>query len=153
MSDKQNNQISFTFIKITTEQFALLDDYVGKKENFNLQTQFKFGVNSSNKVLAIYCLFRFIHEEKPFLILETSSQFKIKDNSWGFLIDQKNNNISFPRNFVIYLTMLAVGTARGILHAKTEDSIFSNMILPAINVDKIINSDVVLSLKEEELSS
>lgn len=147
MSNNKNNLLGFAFAKITTEQFAILAEDVDINESFELQTQLRFGINVSDKVLAIYPKFRFEYKEKPFLILESSSQFKIKDETWESLTDKENATIVFPRNFIIHLILLSIGTARGILHAKTENSVFSPLVLPTINADKIIDGDVVLGLE------
>ncbi len=151
MSNRQSSFIGFTFFKIITEQFAILEEAVNMNEQLGLSTQLRFGINKTNKVLAIYCRFRFSTKENPFLILETSSQFKIEDESWKRLVGKNEKNIEFPRNFVVHLSMLSVGAARGILHAKTENTIFNHIVLPTINVDQLIRSDILLDLREEAI--
>jgi hypothetical protein len=42
--------------------------------------------------------------------------------------------------------MLTCGTARGILFAKTENTIFANIILPLINLENLIKEDVLIDL-------
>jgi hypothetical protein len=54
----------------------------------------------------------------------------------------KEGKITFPQNFVCHMAMLTVGTSRGILHSKTENTIFNSYILPTTNVKEIISSDV-----------
>ncbi len=43
--------------------------------------------------------------------------------------------------------MLCVGTARGILHAKTEGTAFNDFILPAINVEELVEEDTHVRLE------
>ena len=40
--------------------------------------------------------------------------------------------------------MIAVGTARGILHAKTEATKFNQFLIPPINVVELIKDDIIL---------
>jgi hypothetical protein len=40
--------------------------------------------------------------------------------------------------------MLCVGTLRGVLHAKTENSVYNKFYLPTINVNDLVKTDIVL---------
>jgi hypothetical protein len=39
-----------------------------------------------------------------------------------------------------------VGTSRGILHGRTEGTDINHVILPLINVEKILSEDVIINL-------
>jgi len=45
--------------------------------------------------------------------------------------------------------MLSVGTARGILHAKTENTPYNEFIIPLINVTEAVKADIELSDNRE----
>jgi len=42
--------------------------------------------------------------------------------------------------------MHTVGTARGVLHSKTESTPFNGLIIPPINVEQIIQEDIVVNV-------
>ena len=48
-----------------------------------------------------------------------------------------------PSGFVCHLAMLAIGTARGVLHAKTENTLFNKYLIPTINVAELIKDDII----------
>lgn len=139
-----NDPIGFFLVNLSTDQFALLKEDVNIKDRFDIQTQVRFGVSNDDKLLAVLVKFRFEQNRKPFIILEVSSKFKVRDEDWASLTDEKGENIAFPRNFILHLTVLTVGAARGILHAKTENSIYHSILLPTINVNELIDSEKII---------
>lgn len=141
---KNNDLISFTLAGLSTEQFAILEDTGSYRDELDLQTSLKFGVDNSKKQIVVFSKFRFEHAKNPIIVLEVSSVFKIKEYSWNDLIN--DNEIKFPKNFILHLAMLTIGAARGILHAKTEKSNYHSVLLPTINVNEIIGNDLVVVL-------
>ena len=40
--------------------------------------------------------------------------------------------------------MLTIGTARGVLHSKTENTPYNKYLLPTLNVSDLVNNDLIL---------
>ena len=57
---------------------------------------------------------------------------------------QKEDDYIIPKNFITHLTVLTIGTARGILHAKLEKSGFEKFLLPTLNISDIIKDDLII---------
>jgi hypothetical protein len=55
--------------------------------------------------------------------------------------------LTIPKGFLAHLAMISVGTARGILHCKTENTIFNNFVLPLVNVASMIPEDEQFELQ------
>jgi hypothetical protein len=55
---------------------------------------------------------------------------------------EEAHKIVLPQNFGIHLGMLVVGTLRGVLYTKTENTIFNQFILPTIDVTALVPNDV-----------
>lgn len=83
--------------------------------------------------------------DQPFLIIEVACEFDLEEKTWESL--RKENKIVFPRKFVEHLVVISLGTVRGVLHAKTEQTAFNSFFLPLTNVSKIITDDFLF---EEE---
>ncbi len=81
--------------------------------------------------------------KKQFLIIEAGCHFVIDPDSWSKMLDSENDKLNVPKGFLKHMAMLTVGTARGILHAKTENTPFNKYNLPTINLDKMISQDSV----------
>lgn len=43
--------------------------------------------------------------------------------------------------------MLTIGTARGVLHSKTESTPFNSFLLPTLNVNELVKKDVVFKIE------
>ncbi len=53
-----------------------------------------------------------------------------------------------PKKLMVHLTVLTIGATRGILHAKTEGTIYNEFVLPTVNVDALINGDLIFSSQD-----
>jgi hypothetical protein len=65
------------------------------------------------------------------------------DSLNDFLSKEK---IVFPHSLMTHLTILTIGTARGVLHSKTNGSEFNKYILPTLDVTKMLTKDVEFDL-------
>jgi hypothetical protein len=144
-----NNEIySFRLNKIKTEQFAVLEENLNKKnETIHLVSSNTFGANIVEKIIAVRANFKFLSEQNIFLVLEISCLFMIEDISWKkFHSTDSTNLVVVPKNLATHLLVLTVGTARGILHAKTENTDYNKFFLPVLDVSNLIQEDVVINI-------
>lgn len=144
------SNVGFTLRKINTEQFATIDKEILDGEEIEVQLNFGsgFGINKENKLVACFLNIQFELEETPFIILKLNCDFEIEEKAWDGFINKKTNKIKFPKGFLQHLTVITVGTARGILHSKTEDTPYNKFYLPTINVSEMITKDEEFSLDE-----
>lgn len=138
----ENNQmIRFAMNKISIEQFAILTDSIpNSKSGIKFETNLVFKADITNRLIACESKFLFNEEGKPFMKLDIQCNFTVEQDDWNALI-QKDKSIVIPKGFLCHLAVHTIGTARGILHIKTESTPFNIYIIPTINVDKMINDD------------
>jgi hypothetical protein len=141
-----NKQIGFNLVAIRTEQFALIEENFNENEEVNLGSDFEFKLSCKNNQLGVYASFKFEQKGKVFLKIQVSCHFSIRPESWQNFCN--NQEIVFPKGFMAHISMLTVGTTRGVLYSKTDGTIFSKFMLPLINVVDLINEDVKFSLPE-----
>ncbi len=147
--EKKQPKIGFTLKKITTEQFAILPDAYQEDKDADMTTQVSFAINPENRMLGVKVLFRFSHGKATFLVLETSCHFEIAQAGWNEA-KQQDEKLLFPVGFIQHLSMLTVGTARGVMHAKTENTDFNTFIVPTLNLTELLKEDLVFDLKNPE---
>lgn len=134
-----NESIGFALVAIKTEQFALFEEKYSSKKELNITTSLEFKINEEQKLIGVFATFTFEQSKKIFIKIQVSCHFNIEPNTWTSFL--KDNNVVFPKNFICHLTMLTIGTSRGILHAKTEGTEFNKFILPTINVNQLVEKD------------
>lgn len=139
--EKKNTEIGFILNQIKTDQFAVFEENYKETETIQLTTLMNYGLDSETKVFVVIPKFTFEINEKPFMTIQVSCYFEINPAAWDRFIS--NGKTIIPKGFICHTAMHAVGTARGILHCKTEDTLFNKFILPPINVDAMIPDDVV----------
>jgi len=137
MKDKT---INFALKGITTEQFATFEENYSKGKVVSINTNFEFKISRENKQVGVYTTFSFEQAKKIFIKIQVSCHFDIDIAAWnGFLSEGK---IVFPHTLMTHLTVLTIGTARGVLHSKTTGSEFNKYILPTLDVAQMLTEDV-----------
>lgn len=145
IKNKKPNPIGFQLKKITTEQFAIVEEaYNNAIEHTSMSISLRFGLNYADRFVASFVKVQFEQNDKAFLVIEVANHFSVNEASW-LEFEKASGHIVLPRGFVAHLVMLTVGTLRGVLHCKTENSVFNQFILPTINVMELITEDVELS--------
>lgn len=142
---ENNKMIRFTMNKIVVEQFAILSDNppIGESQ-INFSTRLTFKADASNKVLACESKFVFEEDGKPFMKLDVQCNFSIEENDWNELTTEDQVTV-IPKGFLCHIAMHTIGTARGVLHVKTESTPFNIYIIPPINVEEIVKDDYVVN--------
>ena len=112
----------FRMARINIDQFAILTDIV---PNGSLEVNVTLSLKYSMDVrrIATSMSFVFGEESERILMLELTCEFEIHEEDW------------------------TVGTARGILHCKTEGSQFNGIILPPVNVTELVTEDMILPIE------
>lgn len=137
--------ICFKLSSIATTEFAIIEDIIVKEENISLKTGIGFNVDLKNNIIGVEPKFVFLSEDHPFMIVGVQCNFYITQDS----LDENlvENKYIFPLGFITHLAVIAVGTARGVLHAKTENTPYNKYLIPTINLTEIIKSDLVIESK------
>ena len=133
----------FRIFRINVEQFAILVENF-PLEKLNIATGLEVKYSLEGKSLAIVMTFNFISEEEKVMLLKLNCEFQIQEDDWNGQIN--DSRIIIPKSFIEYLVVQTVGTARGVLHCKTEGTAFNHIILPPMNVSDMINGDMIINL-------
>ncbi|MFV8373036.1 hypothetical protein [Flavobacterium sp. LB2P74] len=143
MEAKKN--ISFRLLNIVTEQFATFEVQNISEKN-DLKSELQFSINPDNRVVACKMNFQFLHDSQPIVVLSIVCNFDVEEKSWNENI-LTAKKITLPKHFLEHLCVITVGTARGVLHAKTENTTFNKFIIPTLNVSNLVEKDVVFEIK------
>jgi hypothetical protein len=143
---KDNTQVGFALQGIKTEQFAIFEESYSPKKESGLGTELQFRVDQKNKQIAVFLGFEFIQGKNVFLKIQVSCHFKIEAKSWESFIQNKESKLIVPKELLAHLAMIATGTTRGVLFAKTESTQFSKFIVPTFNVDEMIAEDAMFDI-------
>ena len=145
---EKNIQIPFALIGMQTLEFATIKElYSDDNPNMEIGINAEFGIKSL-KEYEIVCALEvsFLQDGKPFIKAKIACYFSVKQEQWEEYTCEKKQSIIFPKGFTDHLLMIAIGSLRGVLHAKTEGTIFNKFILPTINVTVLTKDDVEMKL-------
>jgi len=106
----------------------------------DIQINLNFEVNFQQKSIGTIFGVKYFEEGKNLIELFVKLVFEIEQETWQKL--HEGNSIKIPRDFARHLAVLSVGTARGILHCKTEKTVYNKLVLPPINLTEVIKQDI-----------
>ncbi len=149
MEKVKKNKIGFQLIGIVTRQFAIIEDVFDKNiKQVSFSVNVDFGINNSKKIISTTVKVQFYQNKSVFLIVEISNHFIIEQSAWNNLKNDKEK-IIIKKDFATHLLVLTIGTIRGVLHAKTENTEFNNFILPTLNVSELIDTDIEININDK----
>lgn len=138
--------IPYRLSKIETKQFAMFPDkFTGEKVVVN--TELSFTASTDRKNIRSIVTLKYQREESLLMILELACYFDIAPEGWDEIKD--GNQWKVPVDFLRYMGTIVVGTARGVLYAKTEGTALNASILPPINLVELIKDDYVVTDKSK----
>jgi hypothetical protein len=145
-----NIPLEFALKGMRTAQFAFFSDEFLSKEKveYNISFDFKFDIQHRQTMVLLGLVYS--QGKKMLCKLNTETSFEIRESSWNAFRKTEAGRI-IPKSALAHFAHLALGSARGILHSKTENTALHAIILPLINVLEMIHEDVELieSVKED----
>ncbi len=136
--------VNFRLDSIKTSEFAIIDNISIDDNKVEILTAVGVGVNIKSCRISIETKFTFITDKVPFIILNSESSFIVDKASFTTLENSQSGKYIIPKDFIMHLSFIAVGTARGILHCKTENTLYNKYLLPTIDLTKIIDDDLTV---------
>ncbi|HLO44262.1 MAG TPA: hypothetical protein VK175_08025 [Leadbetterella sp.] len=145
--ETQNKPVSFRLVKIQTEQFATFDGVFNNQKEVEVLTDASYGANIEGKTIFCKISHNFKNiEGNTFIKIALTCIFEIQPADWTRIISEDKTVLTLPKDLCIHMAMLAIGTARGVLHAKTEGTAFNIHVLPTINTLEMIPGDLTINL-------
>ena len=149
MSKKQPKGVGFALRGMNTEQFATFPDLYDEDKDVLFWQGYEYGADPDSHFVGVLTEYRFAHGETPFLTIKISCHFEVIIDAWKEMLSEDEQSITLDPGFLGHLLMLTIGTCRGVLHAKTENTEFNQYLLPAINVAELITEPLTIEFKGE----
>lgn len=131
--------IPFRIRQIKTQQFAMFPDLLVNGKEVTVDSEFSFGVNTEVKNILCVTKLSYRQDENLLLTTEVHCIFDIREDGVNQLKEQGRVGVDFLR----YLATIAIGTVRGIIHTKTENTVLNSVVVPPINLVEAIKEDFV----------
>jgi len=145
MSDKLPYQ--FKLIRLMTLEFAVIEKNFIQGGEINITTNLNWGAGDQ-RLIGVGAKFMFEIKGQPFIVLNVEGQFDIAETTWSGMLQDGGEQVLVHKTFLAHMGMLVVGSARGVLHAKLEQTPFNQLLIPTVNVQAMINEDVLMDIKK-----
>ncbi len=137
-------EIPYRIVQIVTNRFEQHPELLKIGPEIQIQSRFNFAVNQDEHRVLCDSEYQFSQDENMLIGLRLICIFEVEPAAFQGLTDKKD--ITIPVDFLRYMATICVGTARGILHARTEGTNLNNFVLPPINLVEIIKEPLVVPI-------
>lgn len=130
----------FKMFGIHLDQFAILKNESKEEIGMNVSLNFKYA--DEGRKIACVVAFNFLSDEEKVMVLGLTCEFEIQEDDWKTF--KKENEIIIPKNLLEFFAVHTIGTARGVLFCKTENTQFNYIVIPPVNVSEMELTDLVI---------
>jgi len=134
--------IPYKIDQIITRKFEQYPDLFSVGPDVQVSSEYGFAVNVIEHRVRCISKYIYMQEEHKLLELELVCVFDVESTAFNDL--KKDNELTIPVEFLRYMATICVGTARGDIHARTEATAISHIVLPPINLVESITESFVL---------
>ena len=136
----------FRMFGIHLDQFAILCEDCKDEVGMNVSLNFKYG--DEGKKVACVVAFDFTSESEKVMVLKMTCEFEIQVADGKTLRNDKE--VVIPKDLLEFFAVHTIGTARGVLFCKTENTQFNYIVIPPINVSEMGISDLTVKLESKD---
>lgn len=128
----------YRIAKIRVLEFNASQD--ASLNDLKLTSSFGFKVSFDECVVGCLSQFEYKTSDDTVMYLSLECVFKVEENCFRGLI--KDGVLTIPTDMLQYMASIAVGTARGEIHARCEQcgSTLQDVVLPPLNLTEIIKA-------------
>lgn len=131
--------IYYHFSKMDLKQFATFEEnIIDETKDINISCSVSFAYSFEQNTVLCTITIVYLIEDKPILKANLEAYFVISAESVDNLIE--NDEIILPTNLQIQFASLVYGSMRGIIFAKTSDSVLGKFILPPYDVTQVLKN-------------
>lgn len=132
--------IPYRIERIENVQFAMFPHDFQNGQEVNVQTNCGYNVRSDLRQIRNVISVKFVQGDKLLLIAELACYYNVAPK--GAEIIKTDGKVSVE--FLRYMGSISVGVIRGVIHAKTEGTVLNPIVLPPVNLEEAIKSDMDL---------
>jgi len=144
----KEKSVGFALQRIQTEQFAVIESAFIDMEIIQISAGTQFGIDETNKIVGCGARFEFLINNIAFLIVHVRCDFAIEEQAWKDFVNEDKTAMHFPKGFLCHLSVLTIGTTRGVLHAKTENTKYNQFFIPTVNANELVLNDLDFPLEK-----
>lgn len=133
--------IRFRMFRINLAQFATLVKELPTGElGFNVELSYKYA--NEGRIIACSTKFDFASKSEKVLVIEVVCEFEIAGDDWTTF--SQGDTIVIPKDLLEFFAVHTIGTTRGIMYCKTENTSFNKIIIPPLNVAEMVQENMTI---------
>lgn len=140
--------ISYRIKSIKTSQFAMFPEKYVNGESVDMHFQINFNVPKTLDSLKCSLKIDYVQNDNLLMTIVTECGFGINEEGIKEIREKKKIDVDFLR----YIASITVGAVRGIIAAKTENTVINGIVLPPVNLTEFLKDDFKLITPDDSIN-
>lgn len=140
--------IAYRIVQVAIDDFKMQPQQLNDKDELGINTSYIFQANFDIQCVRCLSSFVFTKGDARLIELKLSCVFAIEPSMFESMYDESKQHFTIDAYFCRYMATIAVGAARGVIAAKTENSPLAEVVLPPINLVEAIKNDSVFTVTQ-----
>lgn len=122
--------ITLRIIDIKTHQWAVFPEHFDRQKPMDVKPSIEFRVDADQKLIGVLINIEYEQNKVAFAKVQNECIFDVNEKNWEPLI--KDEKLVIPGAILERLLSIAIGTTRGVVHAKSSDTEIGAMLTPIV---------------------
>ena len=143
----KSSKITFSLAAIDTVQFATIGNAPAITDNIEETITLSFTILEASRIIDCNFGYTLSKSKAAFITIQVVCSFQLAQKDFNKLLHAAV--LKIPVDAAQQITMHTIGTTRGILHSKTENTPFNDFPVGLIDIQDIVNEDIPVELSTE----
>ncbi len=144
---QQQIKVQFRLTDIEEKQFVTLVNEWPQGE-MQVSNQIQFNVDTESRIVRCSVSFEYKLNDITQMILSVENTFEFSPDSWSSMYQLQGDHWLLPAGLLQHLADITLGSARGIMAARTKDMGFPTIIIPLISTQQVIKNNLSVPRKQ-----
>jgi hypothetical protein len=140
-----DENLGFRLLGIQMTNFELFSELAGTGHELTIAAKLDWRVDPAARVIVAQLGLDYLAGNHRLVALSIENSFELELAAWEAACGSQHKTIELPRAFLMQLGSITIGTARGVLYAKTSDPGRTQYVLPLLDVGRLLTAHVQLS--------
>lgn len=135
----------FRLLEINVPQFDDFEGAAPPQMNLAIGAKLDWRADPQKSTVVAALQVEYASDGHRLLVLVVACTFELELLAWDAACDHQQGTIAFPREFLLQLGSITIGTARGILFERTCRPGNTCYLLPLLDVDRLVADTVPIA--------
>lgn len=136
--------LKYRILNFEVPEFAIIKPEPDVDAKYAYNVGVEIGLSPENRMMKFKFTFRFLQQEELCFLIALETELEIEADSWDTIATPEK--VAIPRDAIMHIATVTIGAARGILFERLRNSPWQRFLMPPIEINDLIKSEMVFDV-------